>query len=215
MSPLDNALSSAEQPEEIGGPWGLAARPPDGESTALFPLAPFAVRQVLDDSTLEEASAAWRKATTFITGPLDEFPETVHQEEPCKLGECLHGLRPVQEHRLNSISQELRLALRHSGLSANGHLCFSLVCGVEVKYSIIGGHDWTHNLRCDVILCSPVGRTDVPFELAIQREVGSSVKAGWCVIQSEHRLFVEFGQPVCSTLAHICFAYRARADMVC
>ena len=116
------------------------------------PLASVAVRRALENSTLEKASAAWSQANAFITGPLDEFPDTVHQEEPCKLGECLHGLRPEQEHRLNSISQELRLALRHSGLPANAPLCCSLVCGVEVKYCIIGDHDWTHSLRCDAIL---------------------------------------------------------------
>lgn len=189
-SPLDKELRELIQWKGLGGPWGLAAQPHRPNEGDNMPLDPFVIEELLDQCTLDDAAKAWQKATTGVVGKLAGFPTTVSLEEPCKFGECIHGLRPAQQHRLELIRDTLRLALRHSGLPSDCHLCFSLVCGEETRYCIVADHDWTHKLRCDVVLCAPMARTSVPFELRIQKENVGTVKGGWPVIQSEQRFLL-------------------------
>ena len=70
-------------------------------------------------------------------------------------------------------------------------LLFELVCGLEVRYCLIGDNDWTHTLRCDFLLAEIGPRrgrsTALPFELALQRETasGQECEEGWPRIRSE------------------------------
>ena len=160
-----------------------------GNAPTEWPLSRFSISKQLRQSNLADAAEAWTSATSVVWEEPDDFPDAGAVQHPCKLGECIHGLRPVEEHRLESIGTEISLALRHSGLPSHCPLCFQLLCGDEVRYCLVGDHDWTHKLRADLILMAPTidGRhSDFPFELAIQRNgEDDSIASGWPVIQSE------------------------------
>ena len=94
---------------------------------------------------------AWGVDHSELWEEVDDFPETVDMKEPCKLGECLCALTPRQADRYETITQEFKLALRHSGHPALSPLLFELRCGLEVRYCLIGDNDWTHTLRCDFL----------------------------------------------------------------
>ena len=106
--------------------------------------------RTMEETTLAKVGKAWGVDHSELWEEVDDFPETVDMKEPCKLGECLHELTPRQYHKYEIISQELRLALRHSGLLADSPLLFELLCGLEGRHCLIGDHDWTVHLRCDM-----------------------------------------------------------------
>ena len=151
--------------------------------------------RTMEKATLEKVAKEWAGSHSAVWEAADDFPETVDMKEPCKLGECLHALTPRAHDRYEVLSHELKLALRHSGLPAHSPLLFELICGLEVRYCLIGDNDWTHHLRCDILLAEIVPRrrpgSALPFELALQRETasGQECEEGWPRIRSE-KMFV-------------------------
>ena len=108
--------------------------------------------RTMEETTLAKVGKAWGVDHSELWEEVDDFPETVDMKEPCKLGECLHALTSRQADRYGTITQEFKLALRHSGHPALSPLLFELRCGLEVRYCLIGDNDWTHTLRCDFLL---------------------------------------------------------------
>ena len=183
-APVDAVLALQAAGDVTGGPWAMSAR--RGNAPTEWPLSRFSISKQLRQSNLADAAEAWTSATSVVWEEPDDFPDAAAAQQPCKLGECIHGLRPVEEHRLETIGTEISLALRHSGLPSHCPLCFQLLCGDEVRYCWVGDHDWTHKLRADLILMAPTidGRhSDFPFELVIQRNrEDDSIASGWPVI---------------------------------
>ena len=101
----------------------------------------------------------------------------------------------MQKHRYDTLTNEIRLALRHSGLPPESPLLFELVCGLEVKdkHILIGDHDWIHKLRCDIILAEVVAGTPsrLPFEVGLQRAAVSDQKCEKnCPIMRSEAMFM-------------------------
>jgi hypothetical protein len=113
----------------------------------------------------------------------------VEAADPCKLGECLHDLLPIQEHRLACVREELRLALRHHGLPDGCPLCFEFICGREVQYVLVGHHQWAHNLQCEIFLLRRMAAgASYLFELGLKKaglRDEFRLKSGWPLIRSE------------------------------
>ena len=145
----------------------------------------------MEETTLPKVGKAWGGDHSEVWEEADDFPETVYMKEPCKLGECLHALTWQQADRYGTIAQEFKLALRHSGHPALSPLLFELVCGLEVRYCLIGDNNWTHTLRCDFLLAEIRPRrgrdTALAFEVALQRETasGQECEEGWPKVRSE------------------------------
>ena len=133
--------------------------------------------RTMEGTTLPKVGKAWAGDHSEVWEEADDFPETVDMKEPCKLGECLHALTSRQADRYGTIAQEFKLALRRSGHPAHSPLLFELRCGLEVRYCLIGDNDWTHNLRCGILLAEIAlrrGRVSaLPCEVALQRETAS------------------------------------------
>jgi hypothetical protein len=153
--------------------------------------------RTMEKATLTKVAKEWGVAHSAVGEAADDFPVTVYMKEPCKVGECLHALTPRQRDRHGIIIEELKLALRHSGLPAHSPLLFELICGLEVRYCLIGDNDWTYNLRCDILLAEIVPRrrpgSVVPFELALQKETasGQMCDCGWPKTRSETMFVVD------------------------
>ena len=86
--------------------------------------------------------------------------------------------------------RSLGLVLRHHALPAQCPLLFELVCGCDRKHFLIGDHDWTHKLRCDIIGARVVSGSPeggFPYEVGLEREAASGqvCEKGWPSIQSE------------------------------
>ena len=153
--------------------------------------------RTMDETTLAKVGKAWGVDHSELWEEVDDFPETVYMKEPCKLGECLHALTPRQADRYGTITQEFKLALRHSGHPALAPLLFELRCGIEVRYCLIGDNEWTHALHCDFLLADIVPRqgrrlhVPLPFEVVLQRETasGQECEEGWPRIRSE-KMFI-------------------------
>jgi hypothetical protein len=162
-----------------------------------WPLHRSHICRTMEETTLAKVGKAWGVDHSQLWEEVDDFPETVYMKEPCKLGECLHALTPRQADRYGTITQEFKLALRHSGHPALAPLLFELRCGLEVRYCLIGDNEWTHELHCD-FLCADIvpqkGRrlhVPLPFEVVLQRETasGQECEEGWPRIRSE-KMFI-------------------------
>jgi len=187
-APVEHELQTQAAPEVFAGPWSLSATKnglPSG-----WPLHNALVERTVKNKPLRYAAADWDSEHYKVWGEALEVPDVDDIEEPCKPGECIHALTPVQTHRFGTLSEEFRLALRHHGLPAQCPLLFELVCGCDRKYFLIGDHDWTHKLRCDIIAARVVSGSPeggFPYEVGLEREAASGqvCEKGWPSIQSE------------------------------
>ena len=194
-APVARALDVELATELPGGPWSMSASK-DG-LPGDWPLNRVRLCEALGRGNLTTVSKAWDDMNVKVWEEAAEFPETVDMQEPCKVEECLHELTAMQMHRFVTISKELQLALRHSGLPVRCPLLFQLVCEPEVRYCLIGDHDWTHTLRADIIVMEKVKNIPghaPPFELGLQKETASGqeevgtcqiCEQGWPSIRSE------------------------------
>ena len=220
QSPLARSLDQELATEEQGGPWSMSASK-DG-LPGDWPLNRFCLCATMGERSLHAVAVSWDREGCKVWEEAPEFPETVELQEACKVGECLHLLTPIQMHRFETISQEFQLALRHNGLPAHCPLLFQLVCEPEVKYCIIGDHDWTHILRCDFIIAEKRTQSpgsEPPFEIGLQRETASGQEEavswqicgeGWPSILSE-TMFIRSLVLLSSNPWHI-YALRAEPD---
>ena len=189
QSPVAREAASQLEAEVPGGPWSLSTS--RGGMPGDWPLHRSHICRTMEKATLTKVAKEWGVAHSAVGEAADDFPVTVDMKEPCKVGECLHALTPRQRDRHGIIIEELKLALRHSGLPAHSPLLFELICGLEVRYCLIGDNDWTYNLRCDILLAEIVPRrrpgSVVPFELALQKETasGQMCDCGWPKTRSE------------------------------
>ena len=149
-APVARALDEQLATELPGGPWSMSAS--KDALPGSWPLNRVLLCETLGQGGLASVATSWDDMKTKVWETAPEFPETVDMQEACKVDECLHAFTPAQAHRFATISKDFQLALRHSGLPAHCPLLFQLVCEPEVKYCLIGDHDWTHNLRCDIII---------------------------------------------------------------
>jgi hypothetical protein len=185
-APLDRLLGLQAEGEQLGGPWGLGARL--GSLQASWPLSRAAVSEALERSSLDHAAAAWAAATNRVFQEDEQFPDNVDLELACFEGECLYGLRPADEATFNSVATEIRLLLRHHDLPALCPLVLELRSGLEVLWIMIGDHQWSHKLRCEVLslrnVAAAVGTdvTELAFEQNSDRD---EVKFNWPFIESE------------------------------
>ena len=187
-APVQQVLQHQAEPEVFAGPWSLSATKNGLPSE--WPLHNAVVERMMKDRTLCQSGDKWNSEHSKVWGEALEVPYVDDIEEPCKPGECIHALTPVQTHRFATLSEEFRLVLRHHGLPAQCPLLFELVCGCDRKHFLIGDHDWTHKLRCDIIAArvvsgSPEGT--FPYEVGLEREAASGqvCEKGWPSIQSE------------------------------
>ena len=193
-APVDQVLRDQNEAGEIGGPWQLATK--FGDKSAPLPLARHLISQKLEHSTLADLGKAWNSVVGKLWDEPDEVLDECDYDVPCYLGECIHGLGPGQQDEYSGLCEDLRLSLRHSQLPANCPLCLQFVCGQESRFALIGDHDLTHKLRCDVILLAPVvdglSPSEFPRELAMLKDSSArgSVTYGWPVIQSETKFIL-------------------------
>ena len=89
-----------------------------------------------------------------------EFPDTSAATDPCKLGECSHGLQHIQLQRLASLREDLRLTLRHHGLPEGRLLCLQLSSGPHDRYVLVGHNQWLHPASCDVFMMERLAHDD-------------------------------------------------------
>ena len=152
------------------------------------PLSRWVIEEPLEEARdFLGATRAWQDEMNFVWEESAVFPDSVDLDTACREGECCHNLNPRQEHRYAAISEELRLLLRHSGLPDDSRLCVELRCGDEVRYALIGDHQWSHKLRCEIFLLERnAGGGHHLFELGFQREADeNNQKFGWPRIQGE------------------------------
>ena len=196
MAPVVREAAFQREADVPGGPWSLSSS--RGGMPGDWPVHSMHINETMKGASFSQVAKAWRAQYSGVWEEADDFPEEVHLRVPCKLGECLCTLTSRQADRYGSLSEEFKLALRHSGHLALSPLLFEVRCGNEVRYCLIGDNDWTHTLRCDFLLAEfkpRPGRAHIlpgaSFEVAIQREAasGQACEEGWPRIRSE-KMFI-------------------------
>ena len=128
-----------------------------------------------------------------------EFPDTSAATDPCKLGECSHGLQHIQLQRLASLREDLRLTLRHHGLPEGRLLCLQLSSGPHDRYVLVGHNQWLHPASCEVLMMERLAHDwlahdeEYLFKIGLQRaDAWDEFRAneGWPLIRSDTMLFM-------------------------
>ena len=121
-APLDAALADLAIAGAAGGPWGLSS----DRAEASGPLSRWKIEKQFEEvHDLQGAVRAWQDEVNLVWEESAEFPDSVDLAGACREGECCHNLTPRQEHRYASISEELRLLLRHRVLLDDRRFCVS------------------------------------------------------------------------------------------
>ena len=206
-SPLDKLLTSFEDAEDVGGPWGLSSR--RGNLPGDWPLHSLAVETHIGAQTLVGAASVYREEKTVVWQETAEvYDADTSGFSVCHPDECICNLNDVERHRYDSICEALRLALRYSGLPEKCVLCFEFACGLEVRWALIGNHQWTHTLRCEFLELEKLAHGTDGFELAMTREC----EGGWPKIASETKFVLSLVS--CSSNPWHIYGLRTVSDQV-
>ena len=186
-APVDEVLASEAAAETPGGPWAMSCK--HGAGPGAWPLGRHVIAaSVSDCGNIAAAAESWRASHVVIWQEDELFPETSDLREACHPSECVCTYTLQQRERLEALSYETRLLLRHHGLPPHRPICLEYRCDSfghdHTIFCLIGDHHWTHTLHAELMMLRKLpGERSYLFEMALEKVEADGVQ--WPVVMSE------------------------------